>query len=246
MNGIWTTLEIAGHQVDVYEPGSPAPARGAILHLHDQDGRTLNGQPAFTPWLDAFGLGCVCPHGDECWWSDRLTSRFDSALSPERYLLEMVAPMARQRWRLGARGLAIQGIGMGGQGALRLAFKYPETFPVAAGLASALDCHELHGQGTPLDELYDSREQCRQDTALLHVHPSRFPSHIFFAVDPDDALWFRGNDRLHEKLLALGIAHVADLTTRAGGHTWLYFNHFAETLERFIQTGLEQESRRLL
>ncbi|MBV9123890.1 MAG: esterase, partial [Planctomycetes bacterium] len=101
-------------------------------------------------------------------------------------------------------------------------------------------------QGTPLDEMYDSKEQCRQDTALLHVSPLHYPPHIFFAIDPEDARWFRGNDRLHEKLTALGIPHEYDFTTRAGGHSWDYFNHLAERVEKFLHDGLEQESRRLL
>ena len=68
----------------------------------------------------------------------------------------------------------------------------------------------------------------------------------FFCIDPDDEMWFRGNDRLHEKLNALGVSHTADLTTQAGGHSWTYFNHMAETTLSFLVAGLERESRRLL
>ena len=135
---------------------------------------------------------------------------------------------------------------MGGQGALRLAFKHPAEFPVAAAISPALDYHELYGQGTPLDALYDSKEQCRQDTALMHVPPFRPPPHLFFCIDPADALWYRGNDRLHEKLNALGVPHTLDLTTRAGGHSWQYFDRMADRAVRFVHAGLEQESRRLL
>jgi S-formylglutathione hydrolase len=94
--------------------------------------------------------------------------------------------------------------------------------------------------------MYDSKEQCRQDTALMHIHPSDYPPHIFFAIDPADVRWYRGNDRLHEKLNALGIPHTIDLTTEAGGHSWDYFNHMAEPTLRFVHEGLEKESRRLL
>ena len=94
--------------------------------------------------------------------------------------------------------------------------------------------------------MYDSKEQCRQDTATMHVHPHHHPPHIYFAIDPEDEQWFRGNDRLHEKLMALGVEHVADLTTSAGGHSWDYFNRMAEPALRFLYEGLEKESRRLL
>jgi S-formylglutathione hydrolase len=133
---------------------------------------------------------------------------------------------------------------MGGQGALRLAFKHPKLFAAVAGIASAIDYYELYGRGTPLDDLYDSKEQCRQDTAPLHVHPSDYPPHVFFAVDPADP-WYRGNDRLHEKLGALGVAHEVDFTTR-GGHSWEYFDRLADRAVRFVHAGLVQQGRRLL
>src|SRR5262249_7540740 len=95
--------------------------------------------------------------------------------------------------------------------------KYPERFPAVAALAPAIEHHELYGQGSPLDELYDSKEQCRQDTVPMHVQPGRVPPHLFFASDPGDEFWFRGGDRLREKLAALGVEHEADLATRAGG-----------------------------
>jgi S-formylglutathione hydrolase len=94
--------------------------------------------------------------------------------------------------------------------------------------------------------MYNSKEQCRQDTATLHVRQSGFPPHIFFCVDPGDVDWYRGNDRLHEKLNAIGVTHTCDLTTRAGGHSWEYYNAMAEQAVRFVHAGLEYESRRLL
>jgi len=134
---------------------------------------------------------------------------------------------------------------VGGQGAIRLAFRQPRLFPVAAGIASALDYHEWYGHGSPLDRLYDSKEQSRQDTALLHIHPGHYPAQLFFCIDPTDP-WFRGNDRLHEKLMALGIPHECDLTSRAGGHSWSYFDAMADRAVRFLDRGLQEESRRLL
>ena len=134
-------------------------------------------------------------------------------MTPERYLLHSVVPFFRERWGLTPRGIGLMGISMGGQGALRLAFKHPDLFPVVAAIAPAIEYHELYGQGTPIDEMYDSKEQCRQDTAPMHIHPSKFPPHIFFCIDPADAAWYRGNDRLHEKLSALGVPHEIDLTT---------------------------------
>lgn len=246
MRGTWTSEEIRGKRADIYEPPRGARVRFGILHLHGVGLETLRDRPAFTRLFDELRLACVCPHGQRSWWGDRVCAEFDPQITPERYLLGSVLPFFQERWGLAPRAIGLQGISMGGQGALRLAFKQARLFPVVAAIAAALDYHDLYGEGTPLDAMYDSKEQCRQDTALLHVPPTNYPPHIFFCIDPDDNRWFRGNDRLHEKLSALGIPHECDLTTRAGGHSWDYFNHMAERVERFVQGGLEQESRRLL
>jgi S-formylglutathione hydrolase len=246
MAGIWTTVDVAGKPADVFEPQAGKRARFGVLHLHDLDRQTLRDRPSFTGLFDELQLACVCPQGGVSWWGDRRSREFDPEVAPERYLLDRVLPFLRERWGLAPRAIGLQGIGMGGQGALRLAFKRPDLFPVAAAIAPALDYHDLYGRGTPLDEMYDSKEQCRQDTALMHVPPAGYPPHIFFCIDPGDTQWFRGNDRLHEKLNALGIPHAVDFTTRAGGHSWDYFDHVAGPVERFVRDGLEQESRRLL
>jgi S-formylglutathione hydrolase len=239
-------MDVAGKPADVFDPLEDARPRFGVLHLHGVAGESLRDLPMFTRLLEELKLACVCPQGKRCWWADRICAEFDSQVTPERYVLDSVLPFFRQRWGLAPPAIGVQGISMGGQGALRLAFKHPELFPVVAGISSALDHHELYGQGLPLDAMYNSKEQCRQDTALMHVPPTGYPPSIFFCIDPDDMRWYRGNDRLHEKLNALGIPHEVDITTRAGGHSWDYFNHMAERVERFIYAGLEQQSRRLL
>lgn len=244
MNGVWTVLQPVGKTVEIYEP-SRRPRFGAIF-LHPYGLETLRGRPAYTSLLDKYNIACVCPHAQRSWWGDRVCAEFDPNLTAEKHVLENVLPLFAERWNFRPRSIALFGISMGGQGAVRLAFRQPQLFPVCAGIASAFDYHELHGSGTPLDEMYDSKEQCRQDTAILQIHPSQHPPHIYFCIDPDDEAWYRGNDRLHEKLTALGVPHTADLTTRAGGHSWQYFDHMAEPTLRFLNDGLVSESRRLL
>ena len=246
MNGVWTKVNIAGKPADVYEPSGVVRPRFGVLHLHGLSGQTLHDNPAFTRWLDEFKMVCVCPHGQRSWWADRICAEFDAHVTAERHLLDGVVPYFHERWAIAPRAIGLHGISMGGQGALRLAFKHPDLFPVVAAIAPAIEYHELYGQGSPLDDMYNSKEQCRQDTAPLHVPPHDYPPHIFFCIDPTDQAWYRGNDRLHEKLIALGIPHEIDLTTEAGGHSWDYFNHMAERVARFVFAGLEKESRRLL
>jgi S-formylglutathione hydrolase FrmB len=252
---MWTTAEVAGHPVEIYEPsgagGSGQPSgQQAVIYLHPARPELLRGREAFTRIFDELGLVCVCPHGGPSWWADRVYSGFDNRFSAERWVVEHVVAWLRER--LSADGLkrpvrlGLLGVSIGGQAALRMAFKHPRVFPAVAALAPAIELHQFYGRGTVLDLLYDSKEQCRQDTAVMHVRPDEYPSHIFFAVDPDDATWYRGGDRLHEKLTALGIAHTCDLSTRAGGHSWEYFEHMADRAIRFLAEGLTKATHRLL
>ena len=89
-----------------------------------------------------------------------------------------------------------------------MAFKHPQLFAVVAAISPAIEYHERYYGGTPLDDMYDSKEQCRQDTVPMHIHPSNQPPHVFYCIDPTDDEWYRGCDRLHEKLTALGVDDV--------------------------------------
>src|SRR5262245_45256767 len=129
----WSSVEIVGKTVDVFDP--PSPPRFAALFLHPHGLESLLGNSAYTEQLARRNLACLCPHGQRGWWLDRVAAEFDASLTPEKFLVEHVVPFARNRWSLGPRGLGVFGISMGGQGALRLAFRHPQMFPVAAGIA---------------------------------------------------------------------------------------------------------------
>jgi S-formylglutathione hydrolase len=243
---MWTQVTIADKPADIFEPSGASRPRFGLLYLHGIGLETLSSSPTYTQLLEKHQLACICPHGQRSWWGDRLCAEFDPHVTPEKHLLQHLLPFFQERWGLKPPAVGLFGISMGGQGALRLAFKHPQWFPVVAGVSSALDYYELYGQGSPLDEMYESKEQCRQDTALLHLPPVHYPPHIFYCIDPDDRPWYRGNDRLHEKMNALGVPHAIDFTTRAGGHSWDYFHHVAPRVVEFLLDGLKKESMRLL
>jgi len=235
---VWQRVTIGSRAAEVFAPPSP---RFALLFLHSHGDETLADHPAFTDALRENGLACCCPRASRSWWTDKDLDGFNA----ERYLLDDVVPWMRQTWNC---AIAAAGISMGGQGALRLGFKFADCFPVVAGVASAVDFHLRYDNPSfpELPQLYRSREASRQDTATLRVNSHAAPRHIWFACDPTDETWFPGNDRLHEKLIAIGVPHTADLVTSAGGHSWNYFSAMAAPMMAFVKRGLEQESRRLL
>lgn len=232
----WVHVTIGGRPADVFDPPGALPF--ALVYLHSLQLESPATDPTFTAQLRSHRLRCVAPRGGACWWADRRCPPFDATVTPERYLLDALVPWAESEWRLGPRAVALAGVEMGGQGAVRIALKHPEQFPIAASISGAFDCQEWYGRGTPLDEMYESRERCRLDTAILHVG-DKWPRHIWFRCPPGAALCYRGNDRLHEKLSAMGVPHTCDLDTPNTNGT-------AEAMLAFVADALAKESRRLM
>ncbi|VTT97156.1 Putative esterase OS=Blastopirellula marina DSM 3645 GN=DSM3645_08922 PE=4 SV=1: Esterase [Gemmataceae bacterium] len=233
----WSRTQIAGKPADVFEPPGGHPF--VVVWLHDESGESPAASAAVTAQLQTHKLRCVAPLAGPTWWVDRVSPSFDAALTPERHLLDNLLPWAEATWGIGPRGVAVAGIGMGGQGAMRLAFRHPKRVAAAASACGTLDFHDQYGRGTPLDELYSSREYARQDTAVLHVDGHDWPANVWFACPPTDPR-HRGNDRLHEKLAAVGVPHTADLDTP--GTT----DHLLASMFGFLADALARESRRLL
>jgi S-formylglutathione hydrolase len=179
------------------------------------------------------------------WWTDRISSAFDPQVTPERHLLSKVLPYINERWHAAPPRLALLGTSMGGQGALRLAFKHPSTFPVAAAISPAIDYQSRMREGDAvLKRMYRDEEDARQDTATLHVHPLNWPRNLWFCCDPIDYRWHESADRLRMKLYSLGIPHECDLDTSGGGHGFGYYDRMAPAALSFIVRRLDQERLR--
>jgi hypothetical protein len=243
--GHWQQTDIAGKPADIYFPDRRAPANSAVLFLHGHALVTLRENAVYTALLDLHGLACVCPHGMRSWWGDRICREFDERVTPAEYLRQAVLPWMEAHCAAVPPAIGLLGVSMGGQGALRLAYRFPQQFPVVAALAPAVDFHIWYGRGLPLDGMYASAEAARQDTATLLLHPLNWPRHQLLMCDPTDADWFEGTERLASKLCSTGIPFERDFETHHGGHSWEYFNHVAPRVVQFIVSGLEQESRRL-
>ncbi len=135
---------------------------------------------------------------------------------------------------------------MGGQGALRIAFRHPRKFNVVAAISPAIDFHlRMDEDDETLPLMYSDKEAARQDTATLHVHPLNWPRNLWFCCDPTDLRWHESADRLRMKLAALGIPHDYDLETSGGGHGFEYYSRMADKALDFIASRLEAERRRV-
>lgn len=245
--GVWSEEVVAGHPCDVFEPAQPSEHRYVVIYLHGVHLNRLVDKPQFSSQFDRFGLRVVAPMTQRSWWTDRICYQFDRTISAERHVRENILAYISERWSAAPPKLGLLGTSMGGQGALRLAYKYPDTFPVVAAISPAVDYHTRIDDGDEtLEQMYADREAARQDTATLHVHPLNWPRHQFFCCCPTDERWWESADRLRMKLSSLGIPHEHDLETEGGGHGFHYYSQMAERAVSFLADRLERERLRVV
>ncbi len=235
----WSETSVGGHPCDVFEPTQRDPRGFTVVYLHGVHLQRLRDHAPFTAQLEKHGLPCAAPLTQRSWWTDRICPEFDRQLSAERHLLERVLPWLEQRWGVAPPKIGLLGTSMGGQGALRFAYKYPQRFPVVAAISPAIDYQlRFHHPDGVVASMYSDPEAVRQDTALLHIHPLNWPRHQFFCCDPADTTWWDSADRLRMKLWSLGVPFECDLETSGGGHGFEYYNRMAERALAFIATRL--------
>jgi S-formylglutathione hydrolase FrmB len=245
--GTWTTETLAGHPVDLFEPQTRNPHGFVAIYLHGVHLTRLAGNEVFGRELDRHGLPVVAPMTQRSWWTDRIVKEFDRELTAEKHVLRNVVPWIAERYGAKPPRIGLFGTSMGGQGALRFAYKYPDTFPVVAAISPAIDFHKRYYEGDPtIPEMYSEPEAARQDTCLLQMHALNWPRHQWFCCDPTDERHHDSADRLRMKLSALGIPHERDLETSAGGHSFEYYNHMAPTALKFVAERLEKERLRVV
>lgn len=229
----WREVMIGGRTADVLVPDGP-PA-GVAIFLHGYSGDRLSGSEAYVEALLRQSLLVVCPRGGRSWWLDRETPEF-AGTTPMAHVVNEVLPWVEAEAGVARPAVGLFGIGMGGQGALNTAYRHGRDFAVVAAVSPAIDFQLIHGRGTILDELFESPEAARQETAILHLHPLNWPEHQLILCDPRDPQWHVGAERLCSKLSSSGIPFRADLTTQAGatGWGWDYFDAQAQAVAEFL------------
>jgi S-formylglutathione hydrolase FrmB len=180
----------------------------------------------------------ITPQGENSFY---INSRDGHILYEDFFVREFVPQMER-RFRLeGDRaGRAIDGVSMGGYGALRFAFKYPRMFvSVAAHMPALLEALP-HGSsdaglarflgsafGSPLNERF-----WKENSPFVFARTSNLQGlKIYFDCGEQDNYGFDAGTRQMDRLLtARHVAHEAHLYP--GGHDWQYVaQHLEASLE---------------
>lgn len=245
----WTQQRVAHHPCDIFRPIRQHPTGLAVIYLHGVHQTSLAEHPAFTDAFEQHGLMVVCPYTRRSWWTDRICPEFDKQITAEQHLLQNILPFVASEFGISPPKIGLLGTSMGGQGALRIAYKFPDRFPVVAAIAPAIDFHRRlqdPEDEDPLLDMYDDPETARQETAILYIHPLNWPRHQFFCCDPTDVRWFDSADRLRMKLSSLGVPFECDLETEAGGHGFFYYNAVAQRAIDFLVNGLNSEQLRVV
>ncbi|TWT96626.1 hypothetical protein Pla108_23950 [Botrimarina colliarenosi] len=232
----------------------PGPVAGVVVLLHDADGLTPLDDPAWAAALGAHELAAVAPLAGDPWWTDRPATG-DDAPSAESLLLDGIIPWARDRWG-DTTPLALAGVGAGAHGALRIAYKRARQFPVVAAWRPAVDCHLLIDRRMPppagvspeavrsLAARYRDAEACRQDSALLHLHPLGWPRRQWLGCPADDP-WWEGADRLRMKLAASGVPFEGELDISPSSAANANDPAVADRVVGWIAAALQAERRRV-
>jgi S-formylglutathione hydrolase FrmB len=165
----------------------------------------------------------------------------------EDFFIQEFLPAIEKNYRVqgerGSRGL--DGISMGGYGALRLALKYPRLFGSVTAHSAALierpPTVQINPQqqqaiarlvgsafGVPFDREYWNRQS---PFTIVKQGPKPVGLKIYFDCGTEDDFgFFQGAQQFHDLLTSKGIAHEFHLYP--GGHNWMYFvQHFPEGLE---------------
>ena len=169
------------------------PPRFALIYLHGIGQETLADRPKYTDLFAELGLGCVVPRGGFTWWSDRPLPEYDpsrtgGAVRPQRrgpVHSASAGPCRRGRSACSASAWA----GRGPCGSRSSTPTSSRSSPPSRRRSSTTS---ITARATRSTIMYDSKEQARQDTAILHVHPSRFPAAHLLLLRPGRRLAPRG------------------------------------------------------
>jgi len=177
----------------------------------------------------------VMPDGGRSFYCDAVNGP-----AYETYLLEDVIPLVDRFFpTVAAReGRVIGGLSMGGYGAMKLAFKFPDRFCSAVSHSGALNVvrgmlrQELREELGRIfgdspeggkDDLFALAEAAAQDSSRIAAL-----SALRFDCGLDDGLLAQ-NRSFHELLTRLGIPH--EYEEFPGAHTWDYWDeHLQEAL----------------
>jgi putative tributyrin esterase len=171
-------------------------------------------------------------------WGDGSGYLTHGAEDFERWIVDDVPAAVRESVSQTGEGspLFINGLSMGGFGALRLAGKYPERFKAAGGHSSITHFKQF---ALFVEEPLERYECSGEDQSVLESllrNKGRLPALRFDCGSEDQLIEY--NRELSRSLKQAGVHHVYE--EYPGGHTWPYWETHLAGMLRFFSKQLNQ------
>lgn len=219
-------------------PGQKTQRYPVLYLLHGFTGHYDNwiARTKLAQYASAYKFIIVTPEGNNGWYTDSATV---PANKYESYILQELIPDVQSRYRTleSREGRAIAGLSMGGYGALKFGFKYPEMFAFAASFSGALGAamwteSDLRNFGTALprsvmETFGPAGSQTRTANDLMRLArefpAARLNSLPYFYLDcgTEDAL-LSFSRSLADVLYERKIPH--EYRQLPGNHNWAYWD----------------------
>ena len=200
-----------------------------VYLLHGYEGWYSNWilrVPELKNYADEFGILIVCPDGDNAsWYFDspvNTTMKYETYISTEvpHYIDSAYRTIADKDHR------AITGLSMGGHGALFIAWRHPEIFAAAGSMSGGVDLNESKNKFEIVKVLGDTLQYANnwKNYSVINLVETKLTDSLSIVIDDGiDDIFIAGNRKLHQKLLALNIAH--EYIERPGNHSWDYWKY---------------------
>jgi len=242
-SGNWVRSKCGGHPLEAWEPAS-GPFTEAIVFFHDLDAQPPSEQDDWRALIETCPVPVICPLSGRSWWLSVPTTEFPEG-GPLGWVRSEIVPWIEQRWSIKPPHLGLIGVGMGGSGALNLAYRFARQFPVVAAISAAIDFHQYQPLEPSLSAVFETVEAARQETATLHLHPLNWPLSQRIACDPLDRHWLDGCERLASKLGSSGIPFDRDFQTTTRGDRKSYDSQQLRIAIDYVLHSLPAAARQL-
>jgi S-formylglutathione hydrolase FrmB len=185
--------------------------------------------PAIKGYADQMQLMIVCPDGGfSSWYFDSPVDtkyKYDTHISKE--VLNYVD--AHYRTIPDRNHRAITGLSMGGHGALYLALRHPDIFGAAGSMSGGVDLRPFPAEWDIAKRIGDAQKYPAnwQNMSVINmIGKGPTPAVSMMIECGTDDFFYKVNQQLHQKLLALKIPH--DYVERPGSHNWEYWENAIE------------------
>jgi len=209
----------------VISPDKQKP-KATLYLLHGYSGdysNWVNKAPQLKEWVDRYQYVVVCPDGgyDSWYWDTN-----DDNYQYETFITKELLPYIEKNYQTPSdpskRG--ITGLSMGGHGALYLAFRHQDLFAAAGSTSGGVDIRPFPNNWSIIKRLgtYQESPKSWDEHTVIELTHLVQPNKLKLFIDCGTEDFFFGvNNKLHEKLTYMNIAH--NYLTMPGKHDWNYW-----------------------